>query len=33
MEYRKTYSRIKPELLFDTLKDLITKQGGHLVSS
>ncbi|AQY73055.1 hypothetical protein B1772_02945 [Dehalococcoides mccartyi] len=33
MEYRKTYSWIKPELLFDTLKDLITKQGGHLVSS
>ena len=33
MEYRKIYSRLKPELLFDTLKDLITKHGGHLESA
>lgn len=27
MQIRKTYRKIKPELLFDELKDLIVKQG------
>ena len=30
MQIRKTYKNIKPELLFDELKDLLTKQGAEI---
>lgn len=33
MQIRKTYQNIKPELLFDELKDLIVKQGATVAEA
>ncbi len=33
MQIKKIYHNIKPELLFDALKDLITKQGATIAES
>lgn len=33
MQIKKIYQNVKPELLFDALKDLITKQGASVAES